>query len=151
VFQAAALDAWASFLGRERLAGNRQNDSQWAERIRKPGGRFLVTEDDAGIGAFAHWRLLDERTGEIDLLYTHPRAQGTGLGRRLLERATWNLLCDGCREAVLWTEARNARALAMYRHNGWMPDGAVDARSYFGAPIRNLRHRLDLTRHAGGA
>jgi GNAT superfamily N-acetyltransferase len=88
--------------------------------------------------------------GELDLLYTHPRARGDGTGRRLLERATWNLLCEGFQQAVLWTEARNARALAVYRRNGWMPDGAVDEREYLGVPIRNLRHRIDLTRHAGG-
>jgi GNAT superfamily N-acetyltransferase len=86
----------------------------------------------------------------VDLLYTHPRAWGRGAGRRLLDRGTWNLLCAGFAEATLWTEHRNDRALAMYRANGWRLDGAERTRDYLGVPIRELRHRLDLTEHAGG-
>jgi GNAT superfamily N-acetyltransferase len=79
-----------------------------------------------------------------------PRAWGLGIGRRLLERATFALLAMGFREAVLWTEQRNTRALAVYERNGWSRDGAVRERDYLGVPVRNVRHRLDLTRFAGG-
>jgi GNAT superfamily N-acetyltransferase len=86
----------------------------------------------------------------VDLLYTHPRASGAGLGRRLLERSTFDLWCAGLQEAVLWTEHRNERALHIYRRNGWVLDGGVDERTYLGVGIRNLRHRIELARHAGG-
>jgi RimJ/RimL family protein N-acetyltransferase len=69
----------------------------------------------------------------------------------LLERATFALLAAGFREAVLWTEHRNARALAVYQRSGWRPDGAVRERDYLGVRIRELRHRLDLGASAGGS
>lgn len=152
VFHRAALAAWSEFLGRETLSGHRQPESAWIERIEDAGGAFLVTEDDAGLSGFVYWRPLaaDPTVGEIDLLYTHPRVWGSGTGRRLLERATWQMLSQGHRKAVLWTEARNDRALAVYRANGWVGNGRVIERDFFGAPIRNLEHRLDLTAYAGG-
>ncbi|MEQ8860513.1 MAG: GNAT family N-acetyltransferase [Pseudomonadales bacterium] len=149
VFHQAAVAAWSGFLG---SAIERQTDALWAQRIATAGARFLVTEDAVGVLSFVCWTANDDgASGEIDLLYTHPRAWGNGSGRRLLERATWRLLCEGFRDAVLWTEARNERALGVYRRNGWRTDGAVDEREFAGVPIRNLRHRLDLTRYAGGA
>lgn len=155
LFHEASRRAWAPFLGDDRLARRDRDVAGWSRRIAIGGRRFLVTEDDHGLAGFVSYRQAADEdsgipTGELDLLYTHPRAHGTGIGRRLLERATWNLLCEGFREAVLWTEAGNERALGIYRRSGWHPDGAVDERDYLGVPIRNLRHRLDLTRYAGG-
>lgn len=149
IFHQAARQAWAPFLGSERLAGAPQDTAVWASRVTRSG--FLVTADDEGPCSFVYARGGPEPdTGEVDVLYTHPRAAGLGVGRRLLERATWRLLCDGFRQAVLWTEARNARARSMYEANGWTLDGGVDERTYLDVAIRNLRYRLDLTVRAGG-
>lgn len=151
IFHQAALAAWSTFLPRDRLANAALDEPAWRSRIRAGSYGFLLTEDGEGPLAFVHIKpTADATVGELDLLYTHPRAAGRGIGRRLLERATWMLLCRGCREAVLWTEARNTRALELYRANGWTPDGAEDQREYLGTPIRNLRHRLQLAEHAGG-
>jgi dipeptidase E len=150
VFAAASREAWAPFLGAERLAGQVQDPAAWAQRIAEGGDGFLVTEDDRGVAAFSLVRVRPEGVGEVDLLYTHPRASGAGLGRRLLERSTFDLWCAGLQEAVLWTEHRNERALHIYRRNGWVLDGGVDERTYLGVGIRNLRHRIELARHAGG-
>jgi len=151
IFHQAAQAAWSNFLPEARLASADPDAPAWRSRIRAGGRGFLVAEDGAGPVAFVHIKPTAEpAVGELDLLYTHPRATGRGIGRRLLDRATWMLLCRGCREAVLWAEARNTRALAMYRANGWQPDGAEDQRDYLGTPIRNLRHRLNLLEHAGG-
>ena len=147
VFHESALEAWSTFLEPARLAAAPLEIDAWSARLRAAGPAFLVTEDRRGIAAFS--RILPER-GELDLLYTHPRATGQGLGRRLLERATWTLLCAGHAEAVLWTEARNARARTMYEANGWARDSGVDERDYLGTTIRNERFRLDLRRFAGG-
>jgi dipeptidase E len=149
VFHAAALDAWSSFLGRDLLAAAPLDTEGWHGRIAGAPGRFLVTEDDAGVLGFVLWRAasdpdLDRATGEVDLLYTHPRAWGSGCGRRLLERARWALTGAGYRDAVLWTERRNQRALAVYRAAGWRLDGAERSRDYRGVVIRELRHRLTL-------
>lgn len=149
IFHLAARQAWAPFLGAARLDAAPRDPAPWADRVTR--STFLVTEDAAGLTGFVYYHPAAEPgVGEVDVLYTHPRAWGSGIGRRLLERATWELLAAGYREAVLWTEARNERALAIYQANGWRPDGAVDEREYLDVPIRNLRHRLDLTRHGGG-
>jgi dipeptidase E len=157
VFRAATLAAWAPFVGAERLRDAPDDTEAWAERIRAGGDGFLVAEDGAGVVGFVLWRKAPDddlgpvEAGELDLLYTLPRAWGLGIGRRLLERATFAMLASGFREAVLWTEYRNARALAVYERNGWVRDGVVKDRDYLGVPVRNVRHRLDLARHAGGA
>lgn len=156
VFRAATLAAWAPFVGAERLRDAPADTEAWAARIEAGGAGFLVAEDAAGVLGFVLWRQAPDddlgqvATGEVDLLYTLPRAWGLGIGRRLLERATFAMLASGFREAVLWTEYRNTRALAVYERNGWVRDGVVKDRDYLGAPVRNVRHRLDLDRYAGG-
>jgi GNAT superfamily N-acetyltransferase len=157
VFRAATLAAWAPFVGAERLRDAPDDSEAWADRIQAAGDGFLVAEDAAGVVGFVLWRKAPDddlgpvEAGELDLLYTLPRAWGLGIGRRLLERATFAMLASGFREAVLWTEYRNTRALAVYERNGWVRDGVVKDRDYLGVPVRNVRHRLDLARHAGGA
>jgi len=75
VLLAAGLEAWADFLGAERIeAANRGRQHQ----------ADLVAVDDGGVFAFVAW---DATTGEIQRLYTHPRAKGRGAGRALLDRA----------------------------------------------------------------
>ncbi len=155
VYHAASREAWAPFLGADRLARAVPDPDRWAERISEAGERFLVTENADGISGFVRWCPaadpdLDPGYGEVALLYTHPRTWGDGSGRRLLERATWALWCEGDDRAVLWTEERNERALAVYRANGWRLQGASRERDYLGVPIRELRHVIDLSDHAGG-
>lgn len=156
LFHESAREAWAPFLGADRLDQADLDVTGWSRRVAMGGRRFLVTEDDDGlVGCVASRASSSSETetpvGEVDLLYVHPRAWRGGIGRRLLARTTWNLLCEGFREAVLWTETRNDRALEIYRRAGWQADGAVDERHYLGVPIRNVRRRLDLTRRAGDA
>jgi GNAT superfamily N-acetyltransferase len=158
VFHAAAGAAWANFLDAERLAAaaTAADPAEWAARIADPTTGLLVSEDAAGVCGFVLHRPaqepdLEPETGEIDLLYTLPRVWGRGIGRRLLDRATWELLGQGRRQAVLFTEERNARAAAVYQAGGWRSDGVVKERDYLGTRIRNVRYRLDLTRYAGGA
>jgi dipeptidase E len=156
VFRTATANAWAGFVGADRLAAAPVDVERWRARIAADPEGFLVAEDDQGLVAFVYFRAapdvdLDaEHVGEVDLLYALPRAWGRGIGRRLLDRATFALLAAGYREAVLWTEARNERALAVYRENGWIQDGQVRDRDYLGVPIRNVRHRFDLRARAGG-
>jgi GNAT superfamily N-acetyltransferase len=156
VFRAATQAAWAVFLGEDRLRATAPDSDRWRPRIADAGGCFLVAEDAEGVLGFVFSHRVEDAdldsqaVGELDLLYTLPRAWGAGIGRRLLDRATFGLLAAGYREAVLWTEVRNERALAVYRRNGWILDGAFKDRDYLGVPIRNLRHRLDLRTHGGG-
>lgn len=148
VFTAAARAAWASFLP-PALDAFVSPAARWAARLREPALHVRVAADDLGICGFAATRPAPEPdlpagTGELALLYAHPRAWGAGVGPRLLDRALFDLHAAGCREAVVWTEERNARALALYARLGWRPDGAVRARTFLEAPIRERRLRLPL-------
>lgn len=73
---------------------------------------------------------------ELYVLYVLQEFHGTGIGQALLDAA----LEPG--RAQLWVGAENARAIAFYQRNGFLPDGAVDAMDevYDGMPqIRLVR------------
>lgn len=132
VLTEAGVAAWGGFLGEERIrAAN-------ADRVTPAR---LVAVDDEGVAGFVSW---DAATGEIDRLYTHPRAWGAGAGRALLEAALDALRAAGCRRAWLNTEERNERAVAFYERLGWRRDGEVRVREWHGAPLREPRFVKDL-------
>jgi GNAT superfamily N-acetyltransferase len=127
VLSAAALDAWASFLGHDRL--ERANRGR-----RHPAD--LVAEDDEGVFAFVAW---DDESGEITRLYTHPRGQGRGAGSRLLGCALDALRAAGCSEAWLNTEERGA-APRFYEHRGWVEQRPPRVRDWHGARLVEPRY-----------
>jgi RimJ/RimL family protein N-acetyltransferase len=129
LFLAAGRAAWA-FAGPEAL-----------EAMRAPAfiGGELVAEDEQGVAGF----VIAMRC-EIDLLYTHPRVWGSGVGRELLAAGEAQLRESGCTEATLWTEERNERARRVYEAAGWRPDGQVKERVWNGAPLTELRYRKAL-------
>jgi GNAT superfamily N-acetyltransferase len=128
VVLAAALEAWGSFLGHHRI--------EMANRGR-PHPVDLVAVDDEGVFAFVAW---DEKTGEITRLYTDPRAQARGAGRRLLGRALDALRAAGCSEAWLNTEERNVAARRFYEHQGWVERGPERVRDWHGARLVEPRY-----------
>lgn len=128
VLVAAGLQAWGPFLGHDRIeAANRGR--------RHPAD--LVAVDDEGVFAFVAW---DEETGEITRLYTHPRGQGRGAGRRLLDCALDALRAAGCREAWLNTEERNVAARRFYERQGWVERGPPRVRHWHGARLVEPRY-----------
>jgi GNAT superfamily N-acetyltransferase len=129
LFLAAGRAAWG-FAGEEALA---------AMRAPELSGGELVAEDESGVVGF-----VVPRSCEIDLLYTHPRAWGSGAGRALLAAGEAALREAGCAEATLWTEERNERPRRFYEAAGWRTDGAVRERVWNGAPLRELRYRKRL-------
>ena len=102
-------------------------------------GGELVAEDVSGLVGF-----VAPQSGEIDLLYTHPRAWGSGVGRVLLAAGEAALREAGCGEATLWTEERNERPRRFYEAAGWRTDGGVREREWNGAALRELRYRKAL-------
>lgn len=132
VLIAAALGAWSSWLGAERI--------ETANRGRRHPAD-LVAEDEDGVFAFVSW---NEKTGEIDRLYTHPRAQGRGAGRELLARALDALRAAGLGEAWLNTEERNRAARAFYESHGWVEDGPPRVRVWHGARLVEPRYVMRL-------
>lgn len=67
----------------------------------------------------------DGSTEELYAIYLDPPEIGTGLGRRLLARATEDLREREVRTAVLWVLEANTRARRFYEAAGWRPDGLV--------------------------
>lgn len=128
VLLAAALDAWATFLGAERIEA--------ANRGRQHSAN-LVAEDDLGVFSFVAW---DTTTGEILRLYTHPRRTGSGAGRALLDRALDAVRAAGYAQAWLNTEARNERARRFYERHGWREDGPARVREWHGARLVEPRY-----------
>ena len=128
VLLAAALHAWGSFLGHDRIEAANREGRHRAD---------LVAVDDEGVFAFVAW---DEQTGEITRLYTHPRGQGRGGGRRLLGCALDALRAAGCREAWLNTEQRNVAARRFYERQGWVESGPARVRDWHGARLVEPRY-----------
>lgn len=129
LFLAAGRAAWG-FAGADALAA-----------MRAPAftGGELVAEDEQGVAGF-----VIARNCVIDLLYTHPRTWGKGVGRALLAAGEAALRDSGCTEATLWTEERNERPRRIYEAAGWTLDGGVRERVWNRAPLRELRYRKTL-------
>lgn len=140
VFLEAAVEAWSSFLGGERVGAVQPPVQEWMR------GAVLVAQDGDAVVGFTRTRPDedDHGLGVLAMLYTSPRVWGRGAGRALMDAALGALRTQGFREAVLWTEERNARARHVYEAAGWQLDGAVRERDWHGAPLRELRYRRSL-------
>ncbi|MFT4294665.1 MAG: mycothiol synthase [Micropruina sp.] len=93
-------------------------DARMAEDWYDPAG-LLVTADAEGLTGF-HWtKRHPGGRGEVYILATHPRAQGTGLGRRLLAAGLEHLAATGSSTVHLYVEASNARAVELYERAGF--------------------------------
>jgi RimJ/RimL family protein N-acetyltransferase len=125
---AAGLDAWQSFLGADRITAANTGRRHPAD---------LVAVDDEGVFAFVAW---EPDTGEITRLHTHPRGQGRGAGRELLNRALDALRSAGRTEAWLNTEERNTHARAFYERQGWFEEGPPRIRDWHGARLVEPRY-----------
>lgn len=82
-----------------------------------PRSEFLVADDGAEIVGMAFARMTDETTAHLFQLYVDPVAQGSGLGRALLDELL------GCfpdaRRMELEVAAGNERAIGFYGHHGF--------------------------------
>jgi GNAT superfamily N-acetyltransferase len=68
---------------------------------------------------------------ELQAIYTRKAWWGTGLGSRLMEVAI------GKQPASLWVLEGNERAMAFYRHKGFVADGTFSDDPFFG--VKELR------------
>jgi mycothiol synthase len=64
----------------------------------------------------------DHRRGDVALVGLLPEWRGRGLGRQLVRWGVTHLRARGIPEVELAVEARNARALELYRSEGFEPD-----------------------------
>jgi ribosomal protein S18 acetylase RimI-like enzyme len=137
VFDAAVRAGWR-FLGAavdEPLFGPQDWDRLVADHA--PPNVLLVATDEAGrmLGYVA----AHPEDGELFLLFVHPDHAGRGIGRALLTAAHDALREAGCRQAYLFTEERNERALAVYASAGYRFDGTTRESDLRGVPTRELR------------
>jgi GNAT superfamily N-acetyltransferase len=82
--------------------GNRVDLAGVLERMRRPGGRFLVIDDPAR-GAPVATLFLEPHgdQGYFGLLAVHPEAQGRGLARRVIAAAEEHFRAAGFREMLI--------------------------------------------------
>jgi mycothiol synthase len=97
----------ATFLMRTRLGWFRAED-------------LLVAEDQDGGISGLHWtKRRGDGVGEVHNLAVHPEAHGRGLGRALLWSGLRHLGEVGCGRVILWVDAANEAAVALYREAGF--------------------------------
>jgi GNAT superfamily N-acetyltransferase len=93
-----------------------------------PEGAWAAEEDGELVGAAQS--IVREGVWGLSLLVVHPRMQGAGVGRELLERSLRTL--DGARGGIILS-SEDPRAMRLYFRAGFSLRPALDAR---GAPVR---------------
>jgi ribosomal protein S18 acetylase RimI-like enzyme len=92
-------------------------DSAWGFLVAENGGRL--------VGAMMVG--YDGHRGSVNYLGVVPSARGTGLGRRMMERAEALLRARGCPKVNLSVRADNVGAVAFYEHLGYVVEGGDHA------------------------
>jgi len=116
-------EAYAHLLSAEFLANLSSDPAPWRAGIAREGESVtVVAELDGEVVGYAHAGPATEDDAPRDwclpMIYQYARAHGSGTGQALLHAAV------GDRPAYLWTAEDNPRAIAFYRRNGFVPDGA---------------------------
>jgi ribosomal protein S18 acetylase RimI-like enzyme len=137
-----------AFLDRLSVA---EREATWHERLASTerGRRCLVAvaEDAAVVGFAAFGAPQDEAppgTGELLAIYLEEDVAGTGVGNRLLRRATEDLRIEGWTRANLWVLESNDRARRFYERAGWTWDGTRSEHRFDCANRPILRYVTDL-------
>ena len=106
-----------------------------AERIRNeladPGTTFWLAKHEAEVVGYAKLRsktpkprrLAGKRSTEIQRLYVLNRAQGLGLGRKLMETCLQTARDEDFQTVFLGVWEKNFNAQAFYQHLGFQPCG----------------------------
>jgi GNAT superfamily N-acetyltransferase len=84
----------------------------------------------------------DSKEAELVAIYVYSQYWGQGAGRALLEAALAETARLGYEEIILWTFARNERALRLYRRTGFVLDGATRPFVPVGTDTVRLRRGL---------
>jgi ribosomal protein S18 acetylase RimI-like enzyme len=124
--QRRAYDVEAGLIGSCEIPALRET----VDELRRSGETFLVARDDDGVVAGAiSWRL-DGSTIDLHRLVVDPRRFRQGVGSALVRAALAS--ARTAERAVVQTGAANAPAIALYRREGFEPDGELE-------PVPGLR------------
>ena len=121
-FLALNADAFAHHPEQGRMT-RADLDERMAEPWFDPAGFFLASRDGRLVGF--HWTKVHAATaqhpayGEVYVVGVSATAQGGGLGRRLTLTGLQHLASLGLHEVMLYVEAENAPAIAVYRRLGF--------------------------------
>jgi ribosomal protein S18 acetylase RimI-like enzyme len=115
--------AYAHILPQEVLDGlDVGANADRKRRIVESGGNLFVAEQDGKIVGFAICGAnRDEKApcdGELQAIYVHPEAQGTGVGRSLLRAAVDQLCQEGYESMAVYLFRDNHQAKSFYTANG---------------------------------
>jgi ribosomal-protein-alanine N-acetyltransferase len=90
----------------------------WGELAGRPRRDYVVIRDAEGLVGYAG---LDHggEVADVTTVAVAPRAQGTGLGRRLLAELEHRAAARGAASVMLEVRADNAGALALYEGSGY--------------------------------
>lgn len=100
-----------------------------------------------GVLGFTHVGPGRPGLGELYAIHVHPRAQGTGLGRRLLSAAGDALRDFGYLRAELWVLEGNRSAQGFYRRHGWqLLEGSRGTEGLEGATVVEVGYERGLGR-----
>ena len=105
----------------------------WIQKLAIPPTkeqRFLVAEHEGQVLGFVEigaatypQEVASENTSELHFLFVAPDWMGSGVGSRLLTRATELLREDGYSQVILWVFSRNLQARRFYERHGWSTNG----------------------------
>ena len=147
VFLACWRESYAAVLPARLVDGmtNEQAASLWRRAMKRSTPDQLVVAEDgehAGLAGVLRWHIdEDPNVGWVDSLYVAPRAQGRGVGGRLIDHAVGALTGAGATELRLFAFEANAPAIAFYRRHGWQPDGTTRVEAEFGEREIRLSRR----------
>lgn len=104
-----------------------QRERMWSQALssNRPNRVIRVAEADGDIVGFAFsGPAMDPdapRDLELYMIYLRSQAQGSGIGQMLIDAVL------GDSQATLWVAAKNPKAHAFYKRNGFLPDGTSKA------------------------
>lgn len=99
---------------------------------RWPGNTLLVHLDGEVVG-YGCYILHEDGSGEVSAIYLLKKAQGLGIGRKLMDEILENL--KDCDPITLWVLKGNNQAIGFYEHYGFRLDGNEKA-TPFGTELR---------------
>jgi ribosomal protein S18 acetylase RimI-like enzyme len=106
------------------VIGDRIDRSGVLDRMRRPGGRFLVIDDDAAPVATVFVEPHGSQ-GYFGLLAVAPSHQGQGLARRLVEEVEAHFRREGFSEVILDVVTLRTELFPFYRKLGYREEGLI--------------------------